>query len=315
MKILFTGASSFTGYWFVKELVESGHQVLTTFTKKELSEYNGIRKERVGKILELCKPIFNCKFGEKLFLEIIDSESNWDLLCHHAADVNDYRSRSFNISSALKNNTCNLDKVIEILGKRNCKVVILSGSVFEQGEGAGSDELKAFSPYGISKAFTYEVFRYFTDLYNIILGKFVIPNPFGPYEEFRYTTYLMKSWVNGETPIVKTPEYVRDNIHVDLLAKVYVKYANNLFKNMTLTKINPSGYIETQGMFTERFTKEIKKRSDLKCEFILDNQIEFLEPEVRINTEVAKEYVKKWDEKAAWDNLVEYYLHHLFLAK
>ena len=27
MKILFTGASSFTGYWFVKELAERGHEV------------------------------------------------------------------------------------------------------------------------------------------------------------------------------------------------------------------------------------------------------------------------------------------------
>ena len=28
MKILFTGASSFTGYWFVKTLAEAGHEVI-----------------------------------------------------------------------------------------------------------------------------------------------------------------------------------------------------------------------------------------------------------------------------------------------
>jgi UDP-glucose 4-epimerase len=28
MRILFTGASSFTGYWFVRELVAAGHEVV-----------------------------------------------------------------------------------------------------------------------------------------------------------------------------------------------------------------------------------------------------------------------------------------------
>jgi UDP-glucose 4-epimerase len=35
--------------------------------------------------------------------------------------------------------------------------------------------------------------------------KFVIPNPFGPYEEPRFTAYLMKTWVAGETARAQTP--------------------------------------------------------------------------------------------------------------
>ena len=31
MRILFTGASSFTGYWFIRELVAAGHRVIATF--------------------------------------------------------------------------------------------------------------------------------------------------------------------------------------------------------------------------------------------------------------------------------------------
>ena len=57
------------------------------------------------------------------------------------------------------------------------------------------------------------------------LGKFVIPNPFGPYEEPRFTAYLIKNWLAGATPNCSSPAYVRDNIHVSLLAKVYARFA------------------------------------------------------------------------------------------
>ncbi len=49
MKILITGGSSFTGYWFIKELSSAGHKVYATFTKK-LDDYTGIRKLRVDEL-------------------------------------------------------------------------------------------------------------------------------------------------------------------------------------------------------------------------------------------------------------------------
>lgn len=33
MKVLFTGASSFTGFWFVRELAAAGHDVTALFRK------------------------------------------------------------------------------------------------------------------------------------------------------------------------------------------------------------------------------------------------------------------------------------------
>jgi len=35
MKILFTGGSSFTGYWFIKELVAAGHEVVAAFRRAD----------------------------------------------------------------------------------------------------------------------------------------------------------------------------------------------------------------------------------------------------------------------------------------
>ena len=34
MKILFTGASSFTGMWFARALASAGHDVVATFRKR-----------------------------------------------------------------------------------------------------------------------------------------------------------------------------------------------------------------------------------------------------------------------------------------
>ena len=56
---------------------------------------------------------------------------------------------------------------------------MLTGSVFEQNEGAGEPPLVAFSPYGLSKGLTAEVVRHRCREFGIRYGKFVIPNPFG----------------------------------------------------------------------------------------------------------------------------------------
>ena len=48
MRILFTGGSSFTGYWFIKELAAAGHEVTATF-QRQLDEYpDEPRRHRVG---------------------------------------------------------------------------------------------------------------------------------------------------------------------------------------------------------------------------------------------------------------------------
>jgi UDP-glucose 4-epimerase len=43
MRILLTGASSFTGYWFVRELAAAGHHVVAAFRCDGL--YGGVRPE------------------------------------------------------------------------------------------------------------------------------------------------------------------------------------------------------------------------------------------------------------------------------
>lgn len=308
MKILFTGGSSFTGLWFIKALKEAGHEVTATLTKPP-EDYAGLRKERVDMLGHLCRIVPECTFGSEGFLKLIE-EGSWDLLCHHAADVTNYKSPDFDVAAALKSNTLNLPAVLEALGARGCNRVLLTGSVFEQGEGAGSEGLRAFSPYGLSKGLTADVFKYHTAIRGIKLAKFVIPNPFGPYEEPRFTAYLVRSWYEGKTPEVSTPAYVRDNIHVGLLARAYAHFAGSLGGDGRgdgrFEKLSPTGYPESQGAFARRFAGEMKKRLALPCELKLKEQTEFPEPRVRISTDLLAPELD-FDEKQAWDELAEYY--------
>lgn len=305
MKILFTGASSFTGYWFVRELSAPGHEVTATF-RKPAAEYTDIRAKRLHGLAGACRAVHNVSFGTPEFLDLIKS-GGFDLLCHHAADVTNYKSPDFNAIEATAANTRNLSAVLAAFKSAGGKAVLLTGSVFENDEGAGSEGLNAFSPYGLSKALTYQMFRYYAGVAGLPLGKLVIPNPFGPYEEPRFTAYLIKTWASGKPASVQTPLYVRDNIHVSLLAKCYAQYASDLDAGRAPHRLNPSGYVESQGAFTLRFAREMKARLGLACEVELKDQTQFTEPRVRINTDQPDVNALGWNEAKAWDEVAVYY--------
>jgi nucleoside-diphosphate-sugar epimerase len=302
MKILLTGGSSFTGFWFGKELTAAGHDVTVSF-RSSLESYEDTRRKRIDALSCLCRPVFNTSFGDDRFVDLI--AEGWDVLCHHGAEVADYKSSDFNVIAAVNKNTLRLPLVIATLEKCGCERIVLTGSVFESDEGSGTAPLKAFSPYGLSKSLTWQMFRYYAQARQMRLGKFVIPNPFGPYEEPRFTYYLIKTWFSGQAAAVKTPNYVRDNIHVSLLAKAYVHFTETLAADVSRT--NPSGYAETNRAFAERVAKEIRQRLGIECRLALETQTDFSEPIVRINTDPLDPQSLGWSEKPAWDALANYY--------
>ncbi|MGD0251110.1 MAG: NAD(P)-dependent oxidoreductase [Verrucomicrobiota bacterium] len=306
MKILFTGASSFTGFWFVKTLAAAGHEIVCPVTG-DLEHYADVRRQRIEQLKPLGRFIPHAPFGSENFLQVV-RENRFDLLCHHAAEVRNYKSPDFDASRALHHNTLNLRAVLAAMKQRGLKTVILTGTVFEPDEGAGDEPLRAFSPYGLSKGMTFQFFRYCCHEAGVPLGKFVIPNPFGSFEEARFTAYLLRQWREGKPAGVKTPDYLRDNIHVDLLAAVYGQFVSRAatMKN-GLIKTNPSGYVEKQGQFAQRVAHEVKARTGWACELELAKQEDFSEPLSRANTELAVKLVTEWNERAAWDNFVAFY--------
>lgn len=320
MKILMTGASSFTGCHFVRRLSDAGHTLTATFTRDRGSSYmDEPRRHRVAMASDAAIPVWGCRFGDEAFLELCRRE-RFDAICHHAAEVTDYKREDFDVPAALAANTRRAREVFEALAAGGCRRVVLTGSVFEGGEGAGSEGLPHFSPYGLSKSLSNQALRFHAERAGFHVDKFVVTNPFGPYEEPRFTSFLIKSWAKKQTPIVKTPAYVRDNIHVDLLAASYAAFvadppeapkASDAHVAPGFRRLTPSGYVETQGAFAERFAAAMRERLGLPCELELAKQTEFPEPKVRLGVDVPDADALGFDESAAWDELADYYRGHL----
>jgi UDP-glucose 4-epimerase len=306
MKILLTGASSFTGYWFAKTLADAGHHVVAPLRGTFAFYKDGIRAQRVEKLKGIVELIEDCRFGCTSFVDLVKTEKP-AVLCHHAAQVGDYRSPDFDIAGAVAQNTLNLRQIVRILNEQGANGLLLTGSVFEQDEGAGQQPLRAFSAYGLSKGFTAQIAASYCEEFGLPYSKFVIPNPFGPYEEPRFCAYLIRSWKTGKIAIVNTPLYVRDNIHVDLLAKTYVRFAEKLRAGDAPSRCYPSGYLESQGSFALRFSSEMRNRSKLECRVELAQQTDFSEPLVRVNLKPALMCVGSWNEELAWNDLARFY--------
>lgn len=307
MKILFTGSSSFTGYWFVRTLVERGHQVSCTFTGATPDDYPGIRGERVAAIAAIATPVWGTRFGDDAFVRLI-ATSRFDLLCHHGAWVVNYRDAAFDVAAALANNTRNVLTTLAALRESGCRSLVLTGSVFEGGEGAGSDALPHFSPYGLSKALTAETIGFYAGRLGMTFGRFVIANPFGPFEEPRFTSYLFNAWRQGQTPGVKTPDYVRDNMPVGLLALYYREFCEAVTAHRgAAVKITPSGIVGSQGAFAELVAREASARLGRACSVVLEEQRDFSEPMIRIGTDRNPPLDRAYDLAAFWDAFVEFY--------
>jgi UDP-glucose 4-epimerase len=305
MRALLTGASSFSGYWFAAKLRAAGFEVMAPL-RASLSSYEGLRAERVGKLAEAAHIIDDCSFGSPAFLDLV-AKQKFDVLCHHAARVTDYRSLDFDVVAALSENTNNIRTILERMKSNGLKAVIYTGSVFEANEGAGNVPMRAFSPYGLSKGLTSMVARHWCQHFDIPFNKFLIANPFGPFEEPRFCSYLIKTWRGDQVAEVRTPDYLRDNIHVDLLALAYANFVKHAAGTTASQKFGPMGYTETQGAFTERFASAMRSRLGWKCGVRLLSQTDFSEPLARINTHPIDAAALGWSEATAWDSIAEYY--------
>lgn len=300
LKILLTGTSSFTGYWFAATLAAAGHQIIAPLRGARDSGSDRERGERLRRLADKVELVPECAFGSTGFLEIVKSR-DIDVFCHHAAQVGDYRNPDFDISAAVAANTLNLRGALEAMVERGVKGLVLTGSYHEYDEGAGSHPRLAFSAYGISKGLTAQIVRHRCHEFGVPYGKFVIPHPFGPLEQPRLGAYLTKTWAAGAVAQIKTPAYIRDNIHVGLLAAAYQRFVEGPWHFAKERKLNPSGYVESQGAFVERMARELGRRLKAELRVELLEQTEFPEPMMRVNTDPATRYVTNWSESRAWD--------------
>lgn len=310
MKILLTGASSFTGMHFVRALAARGHDVYLTFTKKNSIDYPGIRRKRVDLAVDAAAGVYwGLDTGSVEFRGILRSGA-YDVLCHHAAETRGYRDPDFDVLLAVRNNVSDPRRLVEACKQGGMRIV-LTGTYFEQGEG-GHSGLRAATPYGLSKTLTRQLLGYYCQEFRVRLQTFVVPNPFGPYEDDdKFTSYLARSWAEGKTPVVRTHNCRVDNVPVDLLARAYADYVEDKGDVLRHDGLSPSGYATYQSTFVQTFAHEIGKRwPEIKTIWELLPTPESA-PERAGALNLMRWYEirgRPWDEGKFWDELADHYI-------
>ena len=300
-----TGASSFTGLWIAEALATAGHEVVAPLTR-QADGYPGLRGERVARLSASAARVFEAPLDSDQFRDLART-GGFDLFAHHGADIPGYRSPDYDVAAGVARNLAGAGPAVRAAADGGCRVLISTATVFEPGEGGEGPDAPAVSPYGLSKGLTGQALAGFAEEAGLSFGRFVIANPFGVLEEGRMGWSLFQAWFRGEPGRVLTPAYVRDNQPVPHLADAYVRLAGRLLESDRPVKLDarPSGLVGTQGDFAKRLAAEAGPRLGLACDLVLNNQVDFPEPRVRVNDEPC--LPSGWRGEAFFDAYTNYY--------
>ncbi|MCA3722997.1 MAG: NAD(P)-dependent oxidoreductase [Phenylobacterium sp.] len=304
-RILLTGASSFTGLWIAEALAAACHEVVAPLTR-QADGYPGLRGERVARLSASAARVFEAPLDSDRFRDLART-GGFDLFAHHGADIPGYRSPDYDVAAGVARNLAGAGPAVRAAADGGCRVLISTATVFEPGEGGEGPDAPAVSPYGLSKGLTGQALAGFAEEAGLSFGRFVIANPFGVLEEGRMGWSLFQAWFRGEPGRVLTPAYVRDNQPAPHLADAYVRLAGRLLESDRPVKLDarPSGLVGTQGDFAKRLAAEAGPRLGLACDLVLNNQVDFPEPRVRVNDEPC--LPSGWRGEAFFDAYTDYY--------
>lgn len=307
LRILLTGASSFSGYWFARRLAARGHDVVAPLPRAE-SEYEGIRRQRVEMLAESAEVVFGAPVGSDRLLECIAVQERLDVLCVHHAVVGDYRSAEFDVAAAVRSATDGAAGIVEAVAAKKGSVAMLTRSVFEAGQGV-SDDPRAIGLYAVAKSATVGVWAEHARRAGLTRAEFTITNPFGPYEEPRLVNFLAKSWAAGETPMLRAPWWVRDNIPVPLMAADYAACVEHAAQGEAVRR-TPSHLVASNLEYARRIGQEFAARWERPCPVGIDAVLDTGEPHLRIGADRVDWSDHDLDETTFWDDHAAYYRAH-----
>jgi nucleoside-diphosphate-sugar epimerase len=300
-RVALTGASSFTGLWIAEALAAAGFQVIAPL-RRGRGDYTGVRAWRVERLTAVAEIRFETPVASEAFRELM-SGADLDLLAHHAADIPGYRSPDYDAQAGVARNLEGVAEAIAAFAKGGGRALLATGTYFESGEGGGE---AAASPYGLSKALTNAAQARLARAAGLGFGKFVIPAPFGPWEEGRIVWSLFQAWTEGRPGEVRTPAYVRDHLPAPLLAHAYAEAALAMLdQDVGEARFRPSGMVMRVGDFARTVADQARSRTGLACEVLEHPQAAFPEPEVRANDQPRR--FAPGDEEAFWDAYVAFY--------
>lgn len=309
MRVLLTGASSFTGCWFAEALAAAGAAVTAT-CRRPAAAYAGLPRMRLDKVLAAgCRLVEGTAFGDGTFLELLRDDGPFDLLCHHGADVGDLRRADYDPLAALAADTRNAAEAMRLLAGCGGRGLVVTGSVFEADEGGGDGQ--AVNAYGLAKTLSWQTLRFHAGRHGLAIGRLVIPHPFGPLEKPGFTSSLVRSWLAGRPATVRRPDLVRDFVHVDMLAAAYVELCRDVLARGGCQRSTPSGHVGTLLGLAQLFAQELGPRLGRPCELLArPDPGPATEPSLRVNPGPRSALASGWPTGPSWDR---YAFYHIFV--
>jgi nucleoside-diphosphate-sugar epimerase len=303
MRVLLTGASSFTGHWIARALAAQGAEV-TAVCRGRPETYDAPRRARIEAVARSAAVVFDRPFGAPAFLQLLDEALPFDVLCLHHAEVGDFRRPGFNALDAARSDTLGLALVLERMSRRGLARLVHTGTVFEAGEGDGDRPLRAIGAYGLAKTLTAQIVGHLAAEAGVQTIKITIPSPFGAGQGGGFVAYLVCEWQRGRIPVLDHPDRLRDFVPADLLAEHYARLVMGASRPVVAGRSNPSGYVETVAGFARRLARELGPRLGIDCPIRASEPPKpSLEPQRRFNTEPLPGLCDPARQRACFDRL------------
>lgn len=249
--VALTAASSFTGMWIANHLAARDFVVHALFTEEPLS---GLKKMRFENLDSRVKKHFGIRSEDATMARWIGKNKPQIWINHHHFMLN-FRAPDYDMEMAEKVGIQPLAEIVSALRNSGCQSIIQSGTYFENGEGAQSRDYLP-GPYAKSKERVWEKLLELRG--NLSIGKVVISNPVGPFENFdRLIPNLVRNSVLKQAFHLRTPTSQMDNIPASDLAKAYetaILQSENAADPIVL---RPSGRLLTNLDFAEEIVREL----------------------------------------------------------
>jgi len=243
-------------------------------------------------------------------IRLIQDSDHWDVACIHHAVVGAYKARMFDVDLAVTAAAMNHVDVVESLDSAGCRCAVLTRSVFEADRGV-TDDASPIGGYAIAKTLTVDAWRNAFNSAGIEASTMTITNPIGPLEEPRFVNYLVSTWARGETPELRAPDRVRDNVPIGLLAELYADACEDAAGG-TVVDRTPSLWVSSNYDFARRVAYEFSNRWGLDLSVAVSPDRDLSEPRIRVGLE-AIDWFDPSDERRFWDEYADYYVGEMGL--
>lgn len=304
MRVLITGCSSLTGAAFAKSLHESGMQVTAAVTRPR-ERYSGLQSLRLSGLPEDVQVAYGGMFGTRPFVELMQSMHTIDALLFHHAHVGDHRSPTFDVQDSVERTTTGLREVLRTAIGLGTRLVVITRSMFESGQG-GSRDAPPASGYGLAKTLISERVREGAHALGLQTKEFVIPNPVGPLEKPGLSSHLAQSWRRGEVPLISSPYSERDFVPVDLLANAYVQSVRDGISGQT-RPCSPSLWPLSVSEWASRLASEFGSRLGAQLDICVDRVAPSKGLQDRRVGRHQMQLPRDWSEEAFWNSYLEYF--------